>query len=964
MEGRGGIANRPRGAFKSTIIFLIPQIIMTLADFTCNDVPFKRMFCNQYENVIAKEIYFDTQYMSGDALECAITFTDRNQYIIKSNTGMGGTTSFLNQRKHNVIIITPNRSQVINKQSKKDTFQCIEPLFIYGKSKGKSNTWKQVHKAMTENEKGVVVMTVVDSFLHLKETDPELYEYFKDCHVLIDECHCIIKDKFRIMMENLYNEIPTWRVSVKFSTATPQPKFLDMIPKMNIEIIKIISTNKINQPIYYTEDSAHIMKFIETERFYDRDILVFTNNAKIFNKICATYGGEGGDDISNIVHCATGKSLRNTVNKFEKESEQFKSTDIITELYAGDIKSLEYAIGLPHKRIFVCSSAYFAGWDFPKRCSILIVSDQSNKNFSLDWIDETQCCGRARNGFHNILLVNLPPSKSKETGLPIQRVAVTWKDYNPAITEDILNEKLSHINKKKEYDIVIDKLQYYNEYLTLNPEARQDQFAEYGYYVQPYITSDSKVNSSSFKFTDYMLNLMTYTEKYLESVIRNEGTYEMRNEMYVEDQKVSIGSIGPETILQYYMAWVLVKYKPPQLIAMIENDEKKRLKCKTFAMWFREFMLQFYDGDFHNIEYNYSNYNGDFIEDHMPKPTEYMVYEFLLLYTGCGYDEDDYSHEINRQIRISVVMGDRVRLFELINHPNRIEMAVTRQISRLKNSKLKIDKDEMTNVLLTEEEKKYLRINIRRNFEYLDKWATEHLDEINNWGRLHPNIPFKSDKLFNVKTKSSLFKQIRKTNLQLFTRESGTFIPKVADDRTYSPLSQLTKNLRIALPIQYICFDIKQANPSFICYLLGIPNVIDYAKIETIFSLGQGDGKVYLNRTINTEKLPPQEAIRRYKKFGLDEDDARILASWTCGDNVKKGDMFRRMIAVEKMVIDMFVDAAIKKYPNQLSKDCFFRLHDALIIPKHILLDCDLQLNFGFCRFEKTEFNGSYKWGF
>ena len=397
---------------------------------------------------------------------------------------------------------------------------------------------------------------------------------------------------------------------------------------------------------------------------------------------------------------------------------------------------------------------------------------------------------------------------------------------------------------------------------------------------------------------------------------------------------------------------------------MLRNDTTGVIKAKEFGFEVREFLLQYLDKEYHNIDYDFDNYNGDFILDGNPKPTENTVYEFVLLYAGCGYDEDGYSHEVLRQIRISTVIGDRVKLVDLLGNPKQVEIAAQRIKRRLKKKHTsKEDEKEIDGIELTENEMIYVRKKVRENFDWLSEWHKDNEIAREKFCRKYPHKIFTPKPAYNVVTKNMLKKRIRKACLFFFTRGTGTYAPKYIDSRCYSALTQLSSNLRVALPIKFISFDVKRANPTIICKLLKRPNdVVDYEKIAKIFSLGVGEGKTFFNSTINNHKLDSKEAKRRYLKFGFTDSEANQLVIWTSG--VGKGDMFRRMIEAEERLIYKFKEQALNDYANELSSDMFFRFHDAVIIPTFQLGECKLQCTFGETVFVRTEFNTGFEWGF
>ena len=227
------------------------------------------------------------------------------------------------------------------------------------------------------------------------------------------------------------------------------------------------------------------------------------------------------------------------------------------------------------------------------------------------------------------------------------------------------------------------------------------------------------------------------------------------------------------------------------------------------------------DADYHNVPFDFENYNGDWIEDGKDKPTDVMVYDYLCLYGGCEFSKELFSEQVQRQIRIAVVEGDRVAMNRYIDSKNYVQdcyLNITRRLANPRDH----EADEIIVDNLTEGEKLHIRKKIRENFKYLNDLNQENKNKQAEC--LRKKTIFTPDRPYNINTKEALLAKIRRTSLYFFTRGRGTFSEKIKENRTYHALSSLPKNLRIALLTKYVCFDINSANPSFICNILGIPN--------------------------------------------------------------------------------------------------------------------------------------------
>ena len=98
--------------------------------------------------------------------------TRRNKYVRKDATGLGATTSVLNDIHQNWLVVSPNIGMIKSKAHR--LYQNQEVFFIYGKSKDKwkhvidyvDNHPSRIVKINTTPDQIVIVKTVTLNFMN------------------------------------------------------------------------------------------------------------------------------------------------------------------------------------------------------------------------------------------------------------------------------------------------------------------------------------------------------------------------------------------------------------------------------------------------------------------------------------------------------------------------------------------------------------------------------------------------------------------------------------------------------------------------------------------------------------------------------------------------------------------------------------------------------------------------------
>ena len=163
-------------------------------------------------------------FVSNDAsANDLVTNFNSNKYIIKGDTGIGGTSAILNITDQNIIIISPLTGMIVGKEAKKLHHQ----MFKYKKSK---DNWFHYEQEISLGNK-VILNCTPEQIIELKKNNPDLFQKVMQIPFFVDEFQVYSESHYRKKMPVFYNILFTeHRGYYTLSTASPTHQHLD-IPK-------------------------------------------------------------------------------------------------------------------------------------------------------------------------------------------------------------------------------------------------------------------------------------------------------------------------------------------------------------------------------------------------------------------------------------------------------------------------------------------------------------------------------------------------------------------------------------------------------------------------------------------------------------------------------------------------------------------------------------------------------------
>lgn len=329
-------------------------------------------------------IKFKGKYANGIALEKLNNY-EKNTYIIKGSTGIGGTTAQLNNTKDNILIISPYTSMVAKKESSRSEYLSNKNYFIYGNS---FDRWNNINEII-DSESNIVINCTLDQLVIVYNSYIELFDKLSNFNLFIDEYHAYSSEiEYRKNISIFYDIIfNKWNAPIKLSTATPSYLNFDVPTNINIEYITISrEENPTTQLNTYT-DKNYVFDFISKNRIAKNPVAIFTNNKKLISEIVNRFKD------SNSICALVGNNLKLKLEYFIDSN-----TDINQNVNNADI--------------VILSSSYFAGYDLTRDMSICIVNEPSKTHTRISPENIVQAYGRVRNEIIENAYIHIDNRKS------------------------------------------------------------------------------------------------------------------------------------------------------------------------------------------------------------------------------------------------------------------------------------------------------------------------------------------------------------------------------------------------------------------------------------------------------------------------------------------------------------------------------------------------------------------------
>ncbi|MCC8360258.1 DEAD/DEAH box helicase family protein [Salinimicrobium sediminilitoris] len=866
-------------------------------------------------NVKEKEILLkkDQSYIS-DSDEALRELVDinKNKYVRKDVTGMGGTTAVLNDTHQSWLVVSPNVGMIKSKANR--FYQNQEMFFIYGKSEDK---WRDVIICIENHQTGIIkVNTTPDQVVNVKNRHPKLYEWLRVQPVFVDEAHAYSADadyrkSFGIFMELIYKE---WRAKFTLSTATPIFRHLTLPEDIVIEFIGIKREYQPKRILQYSQDLNDAFKFINEKVLEGILVCVFTNNPKIHMK---QYKGLL---TGNVV----GESLRIKLQPMGKAKYDILDDSVFEE-----------------NQVVFLSSANYAGTDIEHDCCIVIINEGRHKATTVNINNIVQAYGRCREVVHDALLINIPPSKdyvvptidNVEAGINLYTSSLVFYENQPQSYRSADRKNFTPHGYVNRNYIAQPVLETVNKYQLYNPGVLVETLAEYHFTLQDYQQLHVEVDSLEFES-------LTFGQR-IENLLKVDSHLLWNDYLTIKKcvRIAQVGSFNYELALQYLSTFIMKEWNLKPLIEDLGDISVKPHRFyddmeSLFRLYTNLDVYCTQSLDKARLEraekkwpsfYRYvaRDLSGDF--DGADR--ENLVREWLLLYKihrlknlkrkeNITTDNMNEMDSVNRQLSLLEVPTD-FRHFKphIENKPHRVRDTSGSIIQTLKDLDYVPTEDELFDI---GEDVKEIYKEIDEAFEKIED------DEAKKkFTRPNPN--------------SRSINKKKLINAIGFLYYQHNYNVKETNNREYNPLTALPRKLRPFIPLIYVECDIVAANAQFTDRFLGCSNYKTlYERIAQAEGCTRHQAKHKYNKFLNNHLSRRNTSLEFYRDVcTYTPKDAKKLSLHT--SKVQEGSYYNKMVRYEQELIDDYQD-----YLECSS----YRFHDAVVVPLWEAEEIALPTNF------------------
>ncbi|MGM0932943.1 MAG: hypothetical protein ACQEWD_05820 [Bacteroidota bacterium] len=846
-----------------------------------------------------KKIVFSEKYASQNKeIKKALYSFDSNKYIIKNSTGLGVTHAMCNYTRGNLIILSPNNSMILEKA--KGKYDCKKFFSICGENQ--SYKFDQLLNYLKQTPlyfQNVVVNLNAEQLINARQ-NTDLWELLTGFHTFIDECHAYTADSYYrtpqgAALELIYHEFKGKKV---LSTATPIPFGFDIPKELGFEPYFIQRIGDKVKKLGYSEDRNHARSFIIDQIEKGIPVCVFTNNKDIH------VSNPTRDVALNYVNLV-GVNLNIKIQPYNRGNPNLKDPNLFK---GADV-------------IFL-SSAYFAGYDIPIDCSILILSEQRSHHTKIHINNAVQAYGRCRKTVQEALYINVPsvydcdgkkihiPTSKDEVDKEIERYYYKIQETQNQIDKfGVQGTKYvtpaGYVNRG---EIGANTLNIINDYFQYNEPQRLELFKLYNFELYPYESGECiQPKGKPAPFQEQIRNLYRMDKDLYWDYIKT------KKELKYKDA----GTFHYKLCLLNLSIYLIKEYNISPCIEMLNNDSIEPLRFYgTLNKWIRV------NCPIHYLTQQLTPKQVEQIKHYqaiIPNMDEDLVRDWHMLYSMYSVSVGKYNHEIKKHLRLREIAGNKDNILKANkNWNNRTNLAKRAAITQGKKEYGP----------LTPKDLKTIAKVVKSSFKRLDE--------------------SKKGKYTNMEKIIINHKKVINLHIQLMHMGRGNYANVRTENREYGAITGVGRVLRCLLPLKFLDLDMVSANPQAIDRLYGSNIAFDiYNNVMKNKGVDRDDAKEFYNSLLNNHRTKRPRARSIYRDIcGYTPEQAKNLSELTA--DVDSGSFFAKMTEVE--------DNVMSSLANYLEVPSV-RLHDGLIIPSWLCEDYALPVLFNNFRFHVSYFN-------
>ena len=808
---------------------------------------------------------------------------DRNLYIVKGSTGIGGTTVALDITDKLVVVVSPLTGMIKSKESKRKNHQ----MFLY---KGSVDRMIDVRDRV-KNRKPFVLNTTPDQMVRMKDKWPDLYEILKrTAYFFVDEFDHIstadYRDAFQFFLKMLFEEVEKPFI---LSSATPSFQMLDVPDdvKKEMEFVTIRRSEErtMNATIQHPNN---ITKYVSSQLQEDRKVVVYTNDTAIIKVLEEQFSDQCQRLLGDTLQFKSAKTRR-----FEHD-----------ELINASMAHINM-----DKNVYILSTKYLIGYDIDVDCSVCIVADGKSDVDAKSYQEIRQAYGRVRGNVFDCAIMYRDKYDNK-TGQEMQIDALSG--VKTAKIEDV-NKKISDLHFAITYTRagLYSALKLYGFSLTGVAESKKVYASKGGFnadYRELYgqhiaVTEDlledvlnsimgDRLHGSGASAGVMGAFCIAYVARLTGAAALVPGKTKLQYVRLLDAAKAFVDGMDDPRAKDY--RWHSKRMVPIRMVIKQESydiansllksnlaDGKlfTRVVCAINYLWAIQNAKRFIDyGTMKLLKAREELGIGmaKIVKNQFEKvsgmPYEHLSADDLQKYATFAINKTAFRHV--KESWMNKYPGNETRMNELWN---KTMDDLTRDIGE--NAKSAMYALEMTVVRMFEMHKTYLKF------------------------LLHHEV----------------------ANLKQVGKGWNNFSCNFKDGREYNPAVKCMRELRFQTPYVMTHCDIKGAWPTYIDQLLGVDITQNiYETMAKVHGIERSAAKVKFNKMVNTHYARPLIVRSALCSYGYTDSHIEILLSLILSS---KGSFFRAAAEWEFKQINTF------KTNNRLHDLPVIRIHDAILIP-------------------------------
>ena len=779
-----------------------------------------------------------------------------NIYLHKSDTGMGGSSVFLEVKGQKIILVQPLTGMIEGKY-----IQYSDNPNIYFVHKGSKHHLKSALDRIHAINEGVICTTAESLIAY---NDKNGIDYLKEFTLVIDESDCYSTTTYRgEAFYQLYRLISNKSFNrVIATTATPLHNYIDMPFGIIDEVFKVSRKNErektisINNHFNINEIIRHVN---EKEK-----VVIFTNEVKNYKQILNNNGLS-----DKIIQCLTSKGINPKINIGTERTQE----EIVFESLNEDAS------------IYILSSKYLIGFDMSIDANVYIISDNSGmyKHEAKHYNEIIQAYGRIRKNVISATLIINGPSQP----------------YNLKLINDLYSTKMT----EDQYKVFLNEIN--NQLLcdTFDIDILTKRLSDVGFYVKNICDSNfEKISKKCESLEKRLANLYVEQSNTIDTHI-NTILLNMEGDM---DTDTSFSfSIACDYAISAYMHQtndvslltdkrlqvdrVINKiYNNTEVLDSLGKNEREIIKTAYFV----------YNFDDNIVKYNKANMMKAY--DIADKVIHKCVMKGL--------------ESVKTNEKRVPIPGTRNMTTLPLEFKVDKEWIKVNQFINIDHNYLyvNVERDVKTAI------KKFDSEIIKKTIEKV-KDIIKELSKIKNYDQANYLATYNMLSLSLKNQKKNYINYLKYLLVKTTTNNPVNFRITNKDGRQYNPLTKVAGCLRDIIPTNnHQLLDIQSANPTFIDYVTN-DNISGevYQNIMNNTGCTRKEAKVKYNTMLNTINLPYHKYNTFFREIcNYSEKSANIITEFMLKpENNVKGGMFRSMVKIEKRAIDLIIkDLDITNY--------------------------------------------------